>query len=101
MIYPENNIGLSARDIIVSLPAGKSNILFLNKFMFSLSGWLPGCLSGWLPSSLANWLAGLLAAWCASSDKTLAMLSICMHHLSAAMPLSVGGIAAKRWRRCR
>ena len=34
MIYPENNIGLSAKDIVVSLPAGNSNILFLNKFMF-------------------------------------------------------------------
>ena len=31
--------------------------------MFSLNGWLPGCLSGWLPSSLANCLAGLLADW--------------------------------------
>ena len=34
-------------------------------------------------------------------QQTMAMFGICMHHLSVAMPLCVGGIAAKRCQHCR
>ena len=54
MIYPENNIGLSARDIFVSLPAGNSNIVFLNKFMFFIIIWTSQMLANQLASDIAS-----------------------------------------------
>ena len=58
MIYPENNIGLSARDIyfdiFVFLPAGNSNIVFLNKFMFFIIIWTSQMLANQLASDTAS-----------------------------------------------